>query len=400
MKKRYFLLFALMVFIGLNGCGNVGQTKGEAESNEVLEDTATETIVAEGEQEATPVPTPTPTLTPVQDTEKAPEVGYDYFLYDYLQKEGDKPVLGFNCLYKPVWYINNPFFAGVSFEISLGENLYFSSGEYEMIKEGKLIDFVGSEYGNVEEKEEIDTIYGKAKIYASENFFSGDSGEIAQLGVDDHVVTIIYKRGRTFSGNTKEYEGKLKGMLPAFFEAVEEKETKLELVDKMVSVEDLYEIEICDPTAGRKYDQYSWEDMKPVFGFNLIEGWRENASRGSGRASADPQSARTITYEMFKGDVGYFETFRISADEGLYNYFFGRQSSFELEEKAEIETPFGTAKVFYAVREDMEEPQEEEVAILKNLGNIIVFNYYYAETANRIADGYDGKLEELIAKLF
>ena len=69
-----------------------------------------------------------------------------------------------------------------------------------------------------------------------------------------------------------------------------------------------------------------------------------------------------------------------------------------MDEKARVETPFGTAKIFYATRQETVFPESEEVAVINNLGTNIVIDYCPYDS---ISDGtYRGKLEEIIPKLF
>lgn len=87
----------------------------------------------------------------------------------------------------------------------------------------------------------------------------------------------------------------------------------------------------------------------------------------------------------------------ITKERNAYNYFFGR-GLVSKEEKAEVSTPFGVAKVYSIIRQDTNTPTQEEVALINNQGVNIVFEYY---TAGNTSDaGYTGRLEELLPQLF
>ena len=88
----------------------------------------------------------------------------------------------------------------------------------------------------------------------------------------------------------------------------------------------------------------------------------------------------------------------VTYDPAYFNYFFGGRGMVTMDEKASVETPFGTAKIFYATRQETVFPESEEVAVINNLGTNIVIDYCPYDS---ISDGtYRGKLEEIIPKLF
>lgn len=81
-----------------------------------------------------------------------------------------------------------------------------------------------------------------------------------------------------------------------------------------------------------------------------------------------------------------------------YNYFFGGRGEVKIEEKASVETPYGTARIFFAVRQETDFPEDEEVAIINNYGANIIIDYRaQGKTASGI---YGGRLEKYIPMMF
>ena len=393
MKKEYFLAIS-MILLCFSGCGNA-----EPKEQEALP--AVQEEVEENEKVTEQEPLVENTQEPVADTEtnvlQEYKHGFDYNLYfdSYTYEEThDNPiVLRFNYPYKAEWFsANSNYPSQYSFSNNKG-TLVITSEIYEVTEDNKLI-YVNPKFGgsqdevSLEEKGEVDTIYGKAEIYFATEMGSDGSEwhrEVAYLNTGDYTVTIFWSEY-----GVEEYRGEIENMISLLFTPIElTKDEVLVFDENDILVDSSYDLFMRVNLIGENYTQENVNSN--AFGFNDLEkigNWNKSSSSGDGKV-----------YSLF-GFSNYQngDNLLITGDVFLYNYFFGGRSLVDIEEKAEVETPFGTAKVYYAVRKDTEEPMEEEVAIVNNRGTNIVINY--SNRLNQYDGVYDGKLEELIPELF
>ena len=228
MRKRTIALVAFLLTGTLfTACGS--------ESN-------VETATSEFSEEADTSAEESPADTETADTASAPAVdpeeeyknGYDYLLYyDSEINEGtrDYPViLGFNYPYKADSKNNSAFAPSrYDFDTKYTEVIdsvpclatdYFTitSKQYEITSDNKLIytapNFTGEQDDtDVEEKGEVETPYGTAKIYFArthEEGFDDRCREVALLNTGDYTVTLTWGS----SGDLEEYSGTLETLIP------------------------------------------------------------------------------------------------------------------------------------------------------------------------------------------
>lgn len=350
---------------------------------------------------------------PTVDPEEEYKNGYDYLLYyDSEINEGtrDYPViLGFNYPYKADSIINSTFAPSrYNFDTKYTEVIdsvpyraadYFTitSEQYEITSDNKLIyaapNFTGEQDDtDVEEKGEVETPYGTAKVYFAkthEEGFDDRCKEVALLNTGDYTVTLIWGS----SGDLEEYSGTLETLIPLVFSPIEiSDDQKIQIDENSISADESYSVLIKTGSYGNKVT---------VFGFNPIpesENWYvsstvTDAEGSSEKFQMDDQN-RSSESDWGKQHGSVIVTY----DPAYFNYFFGGRGMVTMDEKASVETPFGTAKIFYATRQETVSPESEEVAVINNLGTNIIIDYCPYDS---ISDGtYRGKLEEIIPKLF
>lgn len=350
---------------------------------------------------------------PTVDPEEEYKNGYDYLLYyDSEINEGtrDYPViLGFNYPYKADSIINSTFAPSrYNFDTKYTEVIdsvpyraadYFTitSEQYEITSDNKLIyaapNFTGEQDDtDVEEKGEVETPYGTAKVYFAkthEEGFDDRCKEVALLNTGDYTVTLIWGS----SGDLEEYSGTLETLIPLVFSPIEvSDDQKIQIDENSISADESYSVLMKTGSYGNKVT---------VFGFNPIpesENWYvsstvTDAEGSSEKFQMDDQN-RSSESDWGKQHGSVIATY----DPAYFNYFFGGRGMVTMDEKASVETPFGTAKIFYATRQETVSPESEEVAVINNLGTNIIIDYCPYDS---ISDGtYRGKLEEIIPKLF
>lgn len=350
---------------------------------------------------------------PTVDPEEEYKNGYDYLLYyDSEINEGtrDYPViLGFNYPYKADSIINSTFAPSrYNFDTKYTEVIdsvpyhaadYFTitSEQYEITPDNKLIyaapNFTGEQDDtDVEEKGEVETPYGTAKVYFAkthEEGFDDRCKEVALLNTGDYTVTLIWGS----SGDLEEYSGTLETLIPLVFSPIEvSDDQKIQIDENSISADESYSVLMKTGSYGNKVT---------VFGFNPIpesENWYvsstvTDAEGSSEKFQMDDQN-RSSESDWGKQHGSVIVTY----DPAYFNYFFGGRGMVTMDEKASVETPFGTAKIFYATRQETVSPESEEVAVINNLGTNIIIDYCPYDS---ISDGtYRGKLEEIIPKLF
>jgi|GEM_PF-2570355 lipoprotein len=350
---------------------------------------------------------------PTVDPEEEYKNGYDYLLYyDSEINEGtrDYPViLGFNYPYKADSIINSTFAPSrYNFDTKYTEVIdsvpyraadYFTitSEQYEITSDNKLIyaapNFTREQDDtDVEEKGEVETPYGTAKVYFAkthEEGFDDRCKEVALLNTGDYTVTLIWGS----SGDLEEYSGTLETLIPLVFSPIEvSDDQKIQIDENSISADESYSVLMKTGSYGNKVT---------VFGFNPIpesENWYvsstvTDAEGSSEKFQMDDQN-RSSESDWGKQHGSVIVTY----DPAYFNYFFGGRGMVTMDEKASVETPFGTAKIFYATRQETVSPESEEVAVINNLGTNIIIDYCPYDS---ISDGtYRGKLEEIIPKLF
>lgn len=350
---------------------------------------------------------------PTVDPEEEYKNGYDYLLYyDSEINEGtrDYPViLGFNYPYKADSIINSTFAPSrYNFDTKYTEVIdsvpyhaadYFTitSEQYEITSDNKLIyaapNFTGEQDDtDVEEKGEVETPYGTAKVYFAkthEEGFDDRCKEVALLNTGDYTVTLIWGS----SGDLEEYSGTLETLIPLVFSPIEvSDDQKIQIDENSISADESYSVLMKTGSYGNKVT---------VFGFNPIpesENWYvsstvTDAEGSSEKFQMDDQN-RSSESDWGKQHGSVIVTY----DPAYFNYFFGGRGMVTMDEKASVETPFGTVKIFYATRQETVSPESEEVAVINNLGTNIIIDYCPYDS---ISDGtYRGKLEEIIPKLF
>ncbi len=350
---------------------------------------------------------------PTVDPEEEYKNGYDYLLYyDSEINEGtrDYPViLGFNYPYKADSIINSTFAPSrYNFDTKYTEVIdsvpyraadYFTitSEQYEITSDNKLIYAApilpeNRNDTDVEEKGEVETPYGTAKVYFAkthEEGFDDRCKEVALLNTGDYTVTLIWGS----SGDLEEYSGTLETLIPLVFSPIEvSDDQKIQIDENSISADESYSVLMKTGFYGNKVT---------VFGFNPIpesENWYvsstvTDAEGSSEKFQMDDQN-RSSESDWGKQHGSVIVTY----DPAYFNYFFGGRGMVTMDEKASVETPFGTAKIFYATRQETVSPESEEVAVINNLGTNIIIDYCPYDS---ISDGtYRGKLEEIIPKLF
>ena len=350
---------------------------------------------------------------PTVDPEEEYKNGYDYLLYyDSEINEGtrDYPViLGFNYPYKADSIINSTFAPSrYNFDTKYTEVIdsvpyraadYFTitSEQYEITSDNKLIyaapNFTGEQDDtDVEEKGEVETPYGTAKVYFAkthEEGFDDRCQEVALLNTGDYTVTLIWGS----SGDLEEYSGTLETLIPLVFSPIEvSDDQKIQIDENSISADESYSVLMKTGSYGNKVT---------VFGFNPIpesENWYVSSTvtdaEGSSKKFQMDDQNRSSESDWGKQHGSVIVTY----DPAYFNYFFGGRGMVTMDEKASVETPFGTAKIFYATRQETVSPESEEVAVINNLGTNIIIDYCPYDS---ISDGtYRGKLEEIIPKLF
>ncbi len=402
MRKRTIALAAFLLTGTLfTACGS--------ESNV---ETATSEISEEADISAEESPADIASA-PTVDPEEEYKNGYDYLLYyDSEINEGtrDYPViLGFNYPYKADSIINSTFAPSrYNFDTKYTEVIdsvpyraadYFTitSEQYEITSDNKLIyaapNFTGEQDDtDVEEKGEVETPYGTAKVYFAkthEEGFDDRCKEVALLNTGDYTVTLIWGS----SGDLEEYSGTLETLIPLVFSPIEvSDDQKIQIDENSISADESYSVLMKTGSYGNKVT---------VFGFNPIpesENWYvsstvTDAEGSSEKFQMDDQN-RSSESDWGKQHGSVIVTY----DPAYFNYFFGGRGMVTMDEKASVETPFGTAKIFYATRQETVSPESEEVAVINNLGTNIIIDYCPYDS---ISDGtYRGKLEEIIPKLF
>ena len=254
----------------------------------------------------------------------------------------------------------------------------YGCNAYVSIWSGGCEELIGKE-----EIGSVETIYGTAQLYYIEDW------EYAALKVGDDRVFVSYGK----SGNDKQYQGILEKMLPVLFTPIEIDESKKIVAEKNeISIDNKY-------NTYMKGGVYQGETAgKYILGFNSFD------TIGSGEWDCTPLlTDPNGDFEAFKmenmdwGDDDHGEIL-ITHNPCYYNYFFGGRGEVKIEEKASVETPYGTARIFFAVRQETDFPEDEEVAIINNYGANIIIDYRaQGKTASGI---YGGRLEKYIPMMF
>ena len=389
MRKRTIALAAFLLTGTLfTACGSESNVETATSGISEEADTSAEESPADAETDDT-------ASVPAVDPEEEYKNGYDYLLYyDSETNEGtrDYPViLGFNYPYKADSIINSTFapsrynfdtkYTKVIDSVPYHAADYFTitSEQYEITSDNKLIytapNFTGEQDDtDVEEKAEVETPYGTAKVYFArthEEGFDDRCKEVALLNTGDYTVTLTWGS----SGDLEEYSGTLETLIPLVFSPVEvSDDQKIQIDENSISADESYSVLMKTGSYG---------DKVTVFGFNPIpesENWYvsstvTDAEGSSEKFQMDDQN-RSSESDWGKQHGSVIVTY----DPAYFNYFFGGRGMVTMDEKASVETPFGTAKIFYATRQETVSPESEEVAVI---------------------DGtYRGKLEEIIPKLF
>ncbi len=305
--------------------------------------------------------------------------GYDYLLYS---ESDNQLILGFNYPYRSDCFIYNKaapseyrFVTDYAKEI---DSQIYGCNSYISIWSGGCEEIIGKE-----ERGSVETIYGTAQLYYIEDW------EYAALKVGDDRVFVSYGE----SGNDKQYKGILEKMLPVLFTPIEIDESKKIVAEKNeISIDNKY-------NTYMKGGVYQGETaVKYILGFNSFD------TIGSGEWDCTPLlTDPNGDFEAFKmenmdwGDDDHGEIL-ITHNPCYYNYFFGGRGEVKIEEKASVETPYGTARIFFAVRQETDFPEDEEVAIINNYGANIIIDYRaQGKTASGI---YGGRLEKYIPMMF
>lgn len=412
--RRKTIAFAVFLLVGtlLTACGSKNDIE-TTNSSEISEESDISADKASVETETIASETADADTAPTVNSEEEYKNGYDYLLYyDSQINEGtrDYPViLGFNYPYKADSTINSTFapsrydfdtkytkiIDSASYQST--DHFIITSEKYEITSDNKLIysapNFTGEQDDtDVEEKGEVETPYGTAKVYFAKTHVEGSNDrckEVAMLNTGDYTVTLMWGS----SGELQEYSGTLETLIPLVFSPIEvSNDQEIQINENSVSVDDSYSILMKTGPYG---------DKVTVFGFNPIpesENWyvTSTVTDADGSSEKLQMSDQNRSSESDWGKQ--HGTVTITYDPAYFNYFFGGRGMVTMDEKASVETPFGIAKIFYATRQETVTPESEEVAIINNLGTNIIIDYC---PYNSISDGiYQGKLEEIIPELF
>ena len=402
MRKRMIALAAVLLGTALFiACGS--ESNVETVTSEISEEA--DTSAKESSVEASAAPAVNP--------EEEYKNGYDYLLYyDSQTNEGtrDYPViLGFNYPYKADSTNNSTFapsqytFTTTHIEVIdsephlVTEVFTIASEQYEITSENKLIynvpDFTGEQADtDVEKKGEVGTPYGTAEVYFARTHEEGSEDrckEIAMLNTDEYTVTLTWYS----SGDQEEYSGTLETLIPLVLSPIEvSDDKKIQIEENSVSTDESYSVLMKTGSYGEKVTVFGFHPLSESenwYGYSVVT----DAEGNSEKYQMDDSTT------SFESDWGkQHGSVTITYDPAYFNYFFGGRGMVTMDEKASVETPFGTARIFYATRQETMTPESEEVAVINNLGTNIVIDYL---PYDRISDGvYYGKLEEIIPQLF
>lgn len=381
MKKKLILIITTLLMAGtfLTACSSTSATNTDTGKQKSAEATA-----AASSPEGTPASG--------SDSKDDYAESYDYILYS----SSEVPLLGFTYPYKAD-YMDNSTFAPTQYSFSTQylveiDSQIYSSTQFFRITSEKYE--IAKENTDVDECGEIETPYGTASLYfAITHNDSYDSyAEVATLNIGEDTITLTWSD----TSDNATYLGKLEELIPILFTPIHiSEDQKPEIEKNKIRVDDSYDVYL----LGGRYGG----DEVTVLGFNPFDeadGWINNAS------SYVPGDESSCYGYFMQEPYDYAETdtrkkhgtITITTSPAYYNYFFGGRGAIAMEEKSSVQTPFGIAKIYYGVREECEIPEKEEVAILNNRGTNIIFEY---QPYDPVSDGiYDGKLEELIPKLF
>ena len=388
MKRKTVYALGVIMMLSLAGCGSAEQAGKDVAAEQTSEQESTaggeETVQPEEEGENT---------EQESDTDSEAEAYLEK--YDYVLCKDGKALIGFNYPHKQsgialggmgmdnkaeYYSFNDESAVGMSPWISL---LQITVDELELQEDGSMRNPAKGMTYTVEKKETVDTPYGNADIYFATDE-EGQNEEIASLAVGEHTVIMEYS-----GWEMEEYEGVLKEYLPLMFEPIERTEDQnLVLEDNRISVDtDTYSCFIESNSDEGDVEKYA-------IGFQSLEG--RNGWSFAEQVCSEEEDGNVYPYLAYYNNET-FERLSISNVDEDYRFFFGGRSLVEMEEKGTCETPFGTAKLFYATRKDTDPNLREQVAVLRNMGTTIVIEYYSYTEPER---GYDDRLQELLSLLF
>lgn len=422
-RKTLLTLNALLMSVCLmvSGCQANGITGTTSTQNELAEKPEAETPVPkntemeEPQKETETVADETNSETQIDSTESVPEenslTGYEYSLYSYIN-DGE-PIIGFNI---PIEYSisghgtskhfdsRHPYLHQFSTGSSIKNTYMFldiNSIGYEVTEDNTLVctsdyeDYITPYTTTIEDQGEIETEFGTAKLYFGTKT-QGNSAtqyrEIALLQIENEVIKVEL----SFAGKEKSYTGKIEELLPKLLTPNSENtfqiySTELDNVEKNhLTVDDNY---------AHIYYQDGSHNPNPgtpkgtaVIGMNDIDGW-DNFG-GTFFVSGDQSKSIEISTDIADNHSLlfnlYFEDSRVwMEDIGIIT---------DKQQIGEMETPFGTALLYYIKIESPEgKNYEHEVALLNNQDTNIVIVY---TDYKRTYDGeYDGVLEGLLPSL-
>lgn len=359
-----------------NGQSNEStEVENQEEKLEQEENTGKEEKNVEEQEEEKSVDNTEPSLSLKEQYEK----DYDYLLY--YDSNSYSLAAAFNYPHLSRMYFDNSseYPSNYSFyDEDTGETLTISAQRYEITEDNNLVftEYPGySVTYSLEEKGSLETVFGTAHIYDAISD-SAQHYETAFLETEDSNIVVML--------SCDQYEGKIENQVDVLFTPIEESEiNKISVDENQIEVPDTYKAYI---------EGNGWIMGEPAraLGFNpLTKEWRTGQSSWL--------SDYDNIYNYYRAENSAGETLMITKERNAYNYFFGR-GLVSKEEKAEVSTPFGVAKVYSIIRQDTNTPTQEEVALINNQGVNIVFEYY---TAGNTSDaGYTGRLEELLPQLF
>lgn len=380
-KKTILTLSALLTSLCIitSGCQKeTGADTASAANTSTTAKASEETPVAES-----PKPTQEPTPEPTEEPKESLP-GYEYVLYSYAN-DGE-PILGFNI---PLSYSisshstkkhsssGHPFFQSFSTGSAIKNTYMYLSIDtigYQVTDDNKLI--CTNEYdkdytATAEAMGELETAYGNAQLYyIGENMGSYTSyKEVALLPIGNDVVK--FEVSHSGSMDSISYTGKLKTLpellpellIPSSMDEFEVYSTELDDVEKNNIPVDKNNYTYI------YYQDNSWQDSTwsndasdktAVIGTNNISGWD---NFGGEYCSSGDQRQR-INIETSAAE-----------DRSLYNFYFEETRVWmedwgtitDKQQVGEVETPFGTAKLYYV---QLQAPDGKKASRMKLLCSI------------------------------
>jgi hypothetical protein len=413
-KKMWILVGSIMLSFAVAACngGEAEVTKTDAAVENVIADAGQTEEEKSSESSAAESGKTENAETDAQEEKESEKKtnynNYEYILYKTAHSTYDderKRLMGFNM---PEGYTVESFThakggnykSNTYYAVSLAKDdterhtyLTIDSWGYEVTDDNKLafaewnsLAYNAEEYYDIdlEKKAQVETAYGLADIYF-ETWTFKDSGKIdyedvAFLTIDEEVVRITLSQYKN-----EEYLGELETILPEMLAEKEKNSEKntVKLQSNRVQAEE------------GDYNSILLDQLgeTAVLGFNNLDGW------------GDFPGSFT-SYLLYK-DTGNV-SLSISTDEVLVKHYYEEDASYGAEtygtllektEEGTLSTPFGDATVYYVKSEVYDNIYEEEIALLNNMGSVIVFRYI--DMGSGIYDGeYDAHLEDLFGQLF